>query len=582
MSAKFLFPLLLVCFSFKVISQDKPCTKEEIIESYCSSDKFHKAHTLVSSKKLEEAYVLINQLLDEADTNNDSQLRIYSLLLEADLHYQNKSFQKSLATYMKCLNSIQLNQDIKFYTLLNIGFINAFGLSDYEKGVDYFLRAQNLITDESCLTKKTLLYSALGHVNMISGKYSDSENYYLESLNLNLSNNQINEVAGIYNNLGNLYFEQYQDQKAKTFFLKALNTFKIKDSTNINLRQQFNYNLFAVNEALGNYKEAIGYLEKSNTLRDSIWNRDKVWEIADLSKKIALDKKENELRVLEAENKAKEAQRNAVFASALVLLALLGVSIYFYREKVKTNKIITSQNEELDKLNATKDKLFSIVSHDLRSSVNALKSSNRALVNNLETKNIEKLDELLNTNSSIVNGAYNLLDNLLNWAMLQTKQTYFHIEEHRLFTLVEHVVFNYQGLFAEKEIKFQNSVSKKDKILADQESLKIIIRNLMDNAIKFSQAKDSISVYSQVEDENYIQLVIEDSGLGMSETKRLELLKETSLLSKKENENIIGTGLGIQLCKSMIKKNNGKFSIESQLGKGTKMIVSLPKASENG
>ena len=68
----------------------------------------------------------------------------------------------------------------------------------------------------------------------------------------------------------------------------------------------------------------------------------------------------------------------------------------------------------------------------------------------------------------------------------------------------------------------------------------------------------------------------------MSEATRLELLKETSLLSKKENEDIIGTGLGIQLCKSMIKKNNGKFSIESQLGSGTKMIVSLPKPSIDG
>ena len=77
-------------------------------------------------------------------------------------------------------------------------------------------------------------------------------------------------------------------------------------------------------------------------------------------------------------------------------------------------------------------------------------------------------------------------------------------------------------------------------------------------------------------------MVVEDTGLGMSETARLKLLEDSVLLNKKEHEDIIGTGLGIQLCKSMIKKNNGKFDIESELGKGTKMIVSLPKAPPNG
>ena len=319
---------------------------------------------------------------------------------------------------------------------------------------------------------------------------------------------------------------------------------------------------------------------KANVLRDSIWNSNKVWEIAELEKKIEIGKKENELKVLDAENKANRAQRNGILASAFILLILLGVSIYNYRQKVKTNKIISEQNDELDKLNATKDKLFSIVSHDLRSSVNALKNSNRSLASNLESKNIEKLKSLLNSNSTIVNGAYNLLDNLLNWALLQTKQTYFSIEEHRLFMLVEHVTYNYAGLFEEKHITFENRVSKKDKVLVDQESFKIIIRNLLDNAIKFSNDGGKISVYSLYNKNDYCDLIIEDTGLGMSEDTRQELLKETSLLSKKENEDIIGTGLGIQLCKSMIKKNKGIFSIESQIGKGTKMIVSLPKVSD--
>jgi signal transduction histidine kinase len=152
----------------------------------------------------------------------------------------------------------------------------------------------------------------------------------------------------------------------------------------------------------------------------------------------------------------------------------------------------------------------------------------------------------------------------------------------RLFFIVEQVSYNYKPLLLDKNIDFENTVIKKDIIDADQESLKIILRNLLDNAIKFSNENGSIKVYSRDTSDNFCDLIIEDNGLGMSENTRLELLKDTTLLSKKENEAIIGTGLGMQLVKQMIQKNKGKFNIESELGKGTKMIVSLPKTATDG
>jgi len=263
--------------------------------------------------------------------------------------------------------------------------------------------------------------------------------------------------------------------------------------------------------------------------------------------------------------------------SAIILLVLLTTTIYFYREKIKINKVIVEQKESLDELNATKDKLFSIVSHDLRSSVNALKTSNAKLVDTVASKDLDKVDTLLKNNSAIVNGAYNLLDNLLNWALLQTKQSYFEITSIRLFFIIEQVAYNFKPLMQEKSLSFENKVSKKVTVSADQESLKILLRNFLDNAIKFSKPNGFIKVYTESSNDKYWDLIIEDSGLGMAETKRQELLKDSVSLSKKEHEAIIGSGLGLQLCKSMIIKNKGKFSIESELGKGTKMIVSLPK-----
>jgi signal transduction histidine kinase len=120
-------------------------------------------------------------------------------------------------------------------------------------------------------------------------------------------------------------------------------------------------------------------------------------------------------------------------------------------------------------------------------------------------------------------------------------------------------------------------LSKNEHVFADQESLKLLLRNFFDNAIKFSNENGFIKMYTQNNSETYCDLIIEDNGIGMSDDTIASILKETTLLSKKENERMIGTGLGLQLCKSMIKKNKGKLDVKSELGKGTKFIVSLLK-----
>ena len=116
-----------------------------------------------------------------------------------------------------------------------------------------------------------------------------------------------------------------------------------------------------------------------------------------------------------------------------------------------------------------------------------------------------------------------------------------------------------------KNIDFKSNVDSSDYVFADMDSVKITIRNFLDNAIKFSKENGSISIYSKPSTEEFCYLVIEDTGLGMNNATREELLKDTVLLSKKKNDDIIGTGLGLQLCKSMIYKNGGKLPPFQQL-----------------
>ena len=364
------------------------------------------------------------------------------------------------------------------------------------------------------------------------------------------------------------------------YFKKAYNL--AKTTNDFYARFVTTKNMAVVEENRKDFQKALNFKKEAAQWKDSLNNQNRIYEVAKKEKEFAVAAKQKEVDLLQVENKLKETERKIFLYSAIGLLLFLGIGAYFFREKVKTNKIIAAQKETLDELNTTKDKLFSIVSHDLRSSVNALKSSNKILLDNLASKNLEALENLLHKNSTIVNGAYGLLDNLLNWALMQTEQQYFSIEKQRLFIITEHVAYNYKPLLLEKELNFENTVSKKEFVQADQESLKIVLRNLIDNAIKFSQPNGFIKIYSSNTIEGFTNLIVEDSGLGMSDATRLKLLDDSVLLNKKEHEDIIGTGLGIQLVKSMIKKNNGKFDIESELGKGTKMIVSLPKTVLDG
>lgn len=449
----------------------------------------------------------------------------------------------------------------------------------YETAIDFFKKIEYLPLDQQYDYKKSALNHNLGLCYFHLQKYNIAESYLVKGSDLYHLEKDTTGLIISYMDIANLYYEQYQDSLAIPYFEKAYQLSKRVKS--FELKQNAALNMAVVEENRKHYKEALVYRAEYETWRDSLTDQNKVWDIAQLEKQFAVKEKQKEVNVLATENKLKVAERNGFIYVAILLFVLLGAGVYFYRLNVKRSKIIFAQKTELDELNAAKDKLFSIVSHDLRSSVNALKTSNTNLQSNLATKNYAELDQLLQTNSAIANGAYNLLDNLLHWALLQTEQSYFKQESLRLFPIVEQVAYNYKHLMLEKNIVFEQSIPNSTMVFADPESLKIVLRNLFDNAIKFSKEGGKIAVYLRSETD-LVELVVEDTGLGMSETTRLNLLKDSIQPAKKQHEELVGTGLGLQLCKSMIAKNGGIFTIESIEQVGTKMIVSLPKPETNG
>lgn len=487
--------------------------------------------------------------------------------------------KKMLGEAKKEFNSI--SKTFEFYkSVKNILGEIALEQTEYKKAIVYFKQFENLSEANFFNIKKSIINHNLGVSYLHLKNFKKAEFYLLKSTKLQEIERDTLMLIGAYGDIATMYYEQYKDNLAIPFFEKAYQfSKKVK---RYDLKHVATKNMAVVEENRKNFEKALIFRKEAEKWNDSLTDQNKIWAVADVEKKFAIKQKEKEIHVLEVENEIKKTQRNGLFIVAILLLSMFGIGFYFYRQKIKTNKIILSQKEALDELNATKDKLFSIVSHDLRSSVNALKSSNTKLLNNLETKNYSELDSLLHKNNAIANSSYNLLDNLLNWAQQQTNQLFFQKESLHLHSIVQQVEYNYKPLASNKNIELINKVEKNIFVFMDLDSLKIIMRNILDNALKFSKENGIISIYTQNSEADFIKLIIEDSGIGMSANVIQELLQENMQLSKKNNKEIIGTGLGMQLCKSMIAKNEGKLDIESKEGLGTKIILFLPKDKTNG
>ena len=564
--------------SFILCSKEQPVAllntelKNKALE-FKEDKNFHKTHHFFLENNWDSTLIYSAKVI--SSTTSNQEIIDYSHYCRGAAFKGKQLFKEAEKEFNLVSNNFAFCYKVK----IKLGAV-ALQLKDFSKALRYYLQTEALPDTITYDFNWSAVYHDIGICYLHMKNFAKSEEYLFKSLALQQKQKDTLLLIGGYMDIGNLYILQKKVEQATPYFENGyLLSKKLK---NFGLKQDASKNMAVVEENRKNFPAALKYRKEFEQWKDSVNDQNKVWAIAELEKKFAVQQKQKEVNLLEAENNAKAIQRNSLILVSALLLLLLAGSSYFYVQKIKSNKIILAQKQELDELNATKDKLFSIVSHDLRSSVNALKTSNTKLMDCLQTKNLQELDKLLANNSAIANGAYNLLDNLLNWALLQTKQLYFHKDSLHLQSMVQHVTHNYKPLMLNKNIRFEQELDKSIFVFADQDSFKIILRNLLDNAIKFSGEKGTIKVYTQPAEKDFFELVVEDSGQGMNEATRQELLKESVLLSKKKNDTDIGTGLGLQLCKSMIAKNGGSLAIESRENLGTKMIISFPKNNSNG
>jgi len=255
---------------------------------------------------------------------------------------------------------------------------------------------------------------------------------------------------------------------------------------------------------------------------------------------------------------------------------LVGV-IHDITDRKKAENLIIESEEQLKELNATKDKLFSIIAHDLRSPFNNIIGLSDLLLENIISfEESEKYIKILNSSAK---NTLVLLDNLLNWAKSQTGHLRFK-PENILFSEIILKNISLNRLLAEtKNISINYFSSDDVEVYADENMLKTVLRNLISNAIKFTNVGGNIKIYAFLK-QDHVEITISDNGIGMNEKKRKSLFDISSKNTLgRANEN--GSGLGLVLCKEFVMKNKGEIWVESEEGKGSSFKFTLPlKASE--
>ncbi len=244
------------------------------------------------------------------------------------------------------------------------------------------------------------------------------------------------------------------------------------------------------------------------------------------------------------------------------------------------NRLIVSKNDELKALNNTKDKLFSIIGHDLGNQFNIILGFLEVLVSDFKRLDPVKVENHLNNINKSSKHAYELLENLLTWSRMQTKSIHYNPEVFNINSKISRSVELLDGAFSKKNISVEVISKENIDVFADVNMFMLVIRNLVSNAIKFTGEDGKISILIERENE-FCRVTVQDNGVGISPEliQRLFLLETNHSTPGTKGEK--GTGLGLILCKEFIEKHNGKLWVESEVGKGSRFIFTLPLNMQN-
>jgi len=272
---------------------------------------------------------------------------------------------------------------------------------------------------------------------------------------------------------------------------------------------------------------------------------------------------------------AMSRQRLQLPPQAEDIMKIVGARITSEIERINAQKELELSEMELRISNASKDKFFSIIAHDLKDPFNSLLGFSELLIDRIRNNNFEHVKKYASHINAVSKQSYSLLNNLLDWSLAKTGGMKFHLGKINLNELTNELINYFRNIAQNKKITFKTGINENLELLGDRNMLTTILRNLLSNAIKYTP-QDGVITISASSGINEIIISIKDTGIGIEaeKLKKLFIIEET--ISTRGLNNEKGTGLGLLLCKDFVDKHQGKIWVESEVGKGSTFSFTVP------
>ena len=496
------------------------------------------ANTYKRQENYNIAFQYFNQAIDVFRDSNDT-IRLATALLNTGEMYRLQDKLDTAEIYFKESQSLfePLNYQIGVaYNLGNIGLI-------------YAAKGQNSLAERN-ISKASDILNALG------------DRYPIAVYNT--------YIADIYNEKGD--FKRALEYARKSLLIGEEEGLKeqIRDAS---------LKLSELYQSIGQFKDAYKFQSQYIAYRDSINNEEIIRKMADRETQYQVGQKQAELELVEAQQKA-ERERSYIIGAALVaVLILIGIIAYIQYKSSKQRKAaniqLAAQKQQLELLNQTKDRFFSIISHDLRGPVNAFAGISKLIKMYLKKGKVEEINDMAEDIDESAGRLSSLLDNLLEWAVQQQGQFPYTPEKINFNKITRELQETFETTASGKEINLYSKIEEDIILFVDKNSVTTIFRNLVGNALKFTPEGGEVYFDAVLKDDSVL-LSVNDNGVGIPKEKFDQLFSLSENKSTWGTSGEKGLGLGLQLAYEFTEMNKGTIKVESTEGKGTSFIVELP------
>lgn len=487
---------------------------------------------------------------------------------------------------------------------------NNYGILKMEDSMRYFqekaLKMAQEIKDSNAIN---YIVHDIGHYFLMEGQYDAALNYLLEAHQISKKRGHSREEAVSSSNLGHCYLGLENLPMSIFYFTYALDV-----AAKNNLRSEELNALEGLAEAFwrsGQTRKAYIYLRKHNILSDSLFNSEKSKLLDEIQVQYKTEKKQRENDILKYDIAMKElslrhAKRTRnfiiwIFGTVVLFIGLMTVVLLIRnKEKVRANRLLAQQNEEIisqrDRLshllealrnneaallesNATKDKFFSIIAHDLKNPVAAMAGLTDFMSAHFSGMSESDRMAFFSRINASAASLSRLVENLLQWSRTQNNKVTIHPEDLSVRDLVDSVTGTLSAMADRKQIRIVTVPPGALMVRSDRDMAEFILRNLVSNAIKFSHPGGQvwISAYSR---DTMVIIGVRDEGMGITEEQRSVLFKTDNPFRQRGTGNEEGTGLGLAISKEFVERNGGEIWAEKANGKGSGFFFSLPAANK--